>query len=224
MRLFLFLSVLIVSFRVISSEATMPNRANMIVQAHKLTGKDLATFKLISSCYHQGFNCNDPLVSESIQAIIKADFNLSTATPLQKAIFELLKPIIDTYHKAILPAVHSSLTATQKSLLLDLAKCLFFKLNCEVKANFLLIESKDNLENLRNISSFKVDLDHAHNIALENGMVLGIPQIQPLETYQNQSFLALSQKFALTATDKNLFLRFIRFINEQNFDLVAEEI
>lgn len=138
MRLAFILSLLTISLSLLSAEAEIIDRTDHIAQAHQLAGHDLDTFNLIAACRYHGTSCHVPQVTQTITAVIQPDFKAQAASLLQNAVFELLKPIIETYKQAIAPAMHPSLTQTQKILFLDLAQCLFFKLNCDIKANFML--------------------------------------------------------------------------------------
>ena len=197
MRSILLATWLVVPFSIFSSEPSIISLTGSIAQSHHLAASDFETFNLIASCRYHRTNCHNPLVFEQIEAIIQPEFNPHTAPPLQKAVFELLQPIVVEYNQAISTFANSSLSPIQRTLLLDLAKCLFFKLDCSIKADFLLPKTSANFDTLKSALSFKTDLDNAYTSALEKSLVMGVPPIQSLESYQDTDFVKLSQKFAL---------------------------
>lgn len=224
MKYSLILLWLTISLNVSGVEPEFSNLAQTISQKHHLETDDLETFNLIAACRYDGTSCSNPLVTTIISSIIDPKFKTATATPLQKATLALISPIIIQFNEAIGPIKHSLLTPSEQETLIALARCLFFKLNCDIKAKFILLETEENFVFLKNIATFKIELDNAYRIALTNGMVMGVPPVKPLDSYRNSYFSDLTKEFSLNASDANLLIRFIRFVNEQNYDQDAENI
>ena len=224
MKYSLILLWLTISLNVLGVEPEFSTLAQTISQKHHLETDDLETFDLIAACRYDGTSCSNPLVTTIISSIIDPKFKTATATPLQKATLALISPIIIQFNEAIAPIKHSLLTPSEQETLIALARCLFFKLNCDIKAKFILLETEENFVFLKNIATFKIELDNAYRIALTNGMVMGVPPVKPLDSYRNSYFSDLTKEFSLNTSDANLLIRFIRFVNEQNYDQDAENI
>ena len=224
MKYSLILLWLTISLNVLGVEPEFSTPAKTISQKHHLETDDLETFDLIAACRYDGTNCSNHLVTTTISSIIDPKFKTATATPLQKATLELISPIIIQFNKAIAPIKYSLLTPSEQETLIALARCLFFKLNCDIKAKFIFLETEENLVFLKNIATFKIELDNAYRIALTNGMVMGVQPVKPLDSYRNSYFSDLIKEFSLNARDANLLISFIRFINEHNDDQDAENI